>query len=297
MARYQAKGIIFLFGCLGLATIIGCKSASKAAPLPTSTTTPIESPSPTDITPPQPTFDAAVQPYLVNVEEILRHSAVVIKERAVGIPDACPDMYIMAFPYSEPDQRGGMTIAVTDLKRKADGTIIPGEHEYLWNLKGEGADPERCKDIFIQNRSEPGLIRISFQVQDPDDRSWRIGVASGPCPGIDLWLAGYFYLRNPDDFDLLITQYDPRSPTDYWLRDGKQLHYYQWEPWQESLLWTLEEIPGDLHSVTWSQDTEDFTGDGKPDLLITWEVDSGLISQIYRREGSGFTFVRELVPE
>ena len=112
-----------------------------------------------------------------------------------------------------------------------------------------------------------------------------------------MWLAGYFYLRNPDDFDLLITQYDPGSPTDYWLRDGKQLYYYQWEPWQETLLWTLEEVPGDLHSVIWSQDAEDFTGDGKPDLLITWEVDSGLISQIYRREGSGFTFVRKLVPE
>lgn len=94
-------------------------------------------------------------------------------------------------------------------------------------------EPERRKDIYIQDRSEPGLIRISFQAQDSDERSWRIGIASGPCPGIDLWLAGYFYLENPDDFELLITQFDQDSPEDYWLRDGKQLHRYQWESWQE----------------------------------------------------------------
>jgi len=297
MARSQIKWGWFLVLSLGISSLLGCKSPPEPMHSPLSPVAPTETPSPTDVSPPLPTLDAIVQPYLDNVEEILRHSAVVFTERAVGIPDACPDLYIMAFPYSEPDHRGGMTIAITDLKKKEDGSITLREHEYLWNLKEEGVEPERCKDIYIQDLSEPGLIRISFQVQHPDDRSWRIGVATGPCPGIDLWLAGYFYLENPDDFELQITQYDQDSPTDYWLRDGSQLHHYQWEPWQENLLWTLESVPGSLHDVVWSKDAEDFSGDGKSDLLITWQADGELISWIYSSEGTGFTPIREIENE
>jgi len=297
MEKYPVKLIWYTLIFLGFASLNGCKSAPEPFSQPTITAAPLDSPTTAKISPLHPTLDANVQPYLDNVEEILRHSAVVIKDRAVGIPDACSDMYIMAFPYSEPDRRGGMTLAVTDLKRKEDGSVILKEHEYLWNLKGEGVEPERCKEIFIQDRSEPGLIRISFQVQHPDDSSWRIGVASGPCPGIDLWLAGYFYLENPDDFELLITQFEPDSPKDYWLRDGSQLHRYQWEPWQETLLWTLEDVPGSVKNVVWSENSEDYSGDGQQDLLITWEDGGELSSWIYTQNGSGFTSFGEFNSE
>lgn len=293
MAGFHKRAIWLLAVSFGLAFVSGCGSSPEPDSQPTSTAVPVKSPTPTDVSPPQPTRDASVQPYLENVEEILRHSAVVIKDRAVGIPDACPGLYIMAFPYSEPDHRGGMTIAETGLERNEDGSIVFKEHEYLWNLKGEGVEPERCKDIYIQDRSELGFIQISFQVQHPDDRSWRIGVASGPCPGIDLWLAAYFFLENPDDFDLLISQFDPDSPKDYWLRDGSLLHRYQWEPWQETLLWTLEDVPGKLRDVAWSQDSGDLSGDGEPDLLLTWEDGGQLVSWIYSPEGSGFTLFGE----
>ncbi len=269
---------------------------TTCAPIPTpalSAITPLAdlTPTPKDPSPPLPTTDAAVQPFLENVEAVLRHSAVVVRDRAVGIPDACPGQYLMAFPYTEPDRRGGMTIAVTGLNRREDGSVVLGEHQFLWGLKGEGMDPERCKDIYIQDLSEPGLIRISFQVQHPDDRSWRIGVASGPCPGIELWLAAYFTLHNPDDFELLLTQYDPESRVDYWLRDGNILSRYQWEPWRETLLWKLEDAPGKLLAAEWNQSSPDRTGDGKPDLALTWQVDGEKQRWIYASAGSGFTFI------
>lgn len=250
-------------------------------------------PTPTDVSPPLPTFDLDVQPYLDNVEEILRHSAVVIKDRAVGIPDACPSLYITAFPYSEPDRRGGMTLAVTGLTRRDVGSIILGEHQNLWNLQGEGMDPERCKEVIIQNRSEPGLIRISFQVQDPDDRSWRIGVASGPCPGNDLWLSGYFYLQHPDDFQLWITQYNENSDMDYWLRDGDQLLRYQWEPWQETLLWTLNVLQDSIHDLDWNASSADVNQDGVPDLSITWESSGELETLYYSPLETGFELLED----
>ena len=242
-----------------------------------------------DISPPKPTQDNEVLPYLDNVEVVLRHSAVVISDRALGIPDACPALYLMAFPYSEPDRRGGMTIQVTSLEKNSDGSVIIGEHKKLWNLKAEGVDPERCKQIFIQNISEPGLIRISFQVQHPDDKSWRIGVSSGTCSEQDLWLAGYFHLNNPDDFQLIITQYDSDSAVDYWLRDGTQLLRYQWEPWQESLLWILDNIPGTINLIEWNENSPDFTGDGLPDLIIEWIISGAVSRSIYSPDGSGFT--------
>lgn len=288
--------------CLWTPTIVlillalsACQPTAEAPqtllpPQPSSTPLP---PTPTDVSPPLPTFDAGVQPYLENVEEILRHSAVVIQDRAVGMPDVCPNQYLMAFPYSEPDRRGGMTLAVTGLSRREDGSVIMGEHQYLWNLKGEGVDPERCKEVIIQDRSEPGFIQISFQVQDPNDRTWRIGVASGPCPGIDLWLAGYFYLENPADFQLLITTYDETSATDYWLRDGEQLLRYHWEPWREELLWTLEEVPGSIHDLSWNAGSEDADQDGVPDLVITWEIAGELLKQVFSPSGTGFIPLEE----
>lgn len=271
-----------LSACLGAPT----PSLGSESDAPPATSSPV--PTQMEPSPPLPTLDAGVQPYLMNVEEILRHSAVVIKDRAVGIPDACPTLYITAFPYSEPDRRAGMTLAATALTRRNDGSVILGEHQYLWNLKGEGVDPERCKQVFIQDRSEPGLIRITFQVQDPDDRSWRIGVASGPCPGIELWLAGYFTLANPDDFQLWITRYSEGAPVDYWLRDGKELTRYQWEPWQETLLWTLEPVPGELSALEWNEAALDADGDGIPDLAITWEIKGSLETRYYSPVGEAF---------
>lgn len=280
---------------LSLIVLAACQGPVNVEPSIQNTTGPTEviPPSPPDSSPPTPTLDAGVQPYLDNVEEILRHSAVVIADRAVGIPDACPSLYLMAFPYSEPDRRGGMTLAVTGLTRREDSSIIMGEHQYLWNLKGEGVDPERCKEVIIQDRSEPGYIRISFQVQDPDDRTWRIGVASGPCPGIDLWLAGYFYLQHPDDFQLLITQYDDDSETDYWLRDGDQLLHYHWEPWRESLLWTLDGVENNIHELSWNAGSEDIDQDGLPDLSITWENTGELETRYYRQTETGFILLED----
>lgn len=280
---------------VSLLLLAGCRLNAEGQPTVQNSavpTTPIPF-TPTEISPPTPTFDAAVQPYLDDVEEILRHSAVVIQDRAVGMPDTCPTLYLMAFPYSEPDRRGGMTLAVTGLSRREDGSIIRGDHQNLWNLKGEGVDPERCKEVIIQDRSEPGFIRISFQVQDPDDRSWRIGVAAGPCPGIDLWLAGYFYLQHPDDFQLWITQYDNESKTDYWLRDGDQLLRYHWEPWQESLLWTLDGVPGTIQDLSWNEESPDANQDGVPDLSITWEISGGLATKTYSPSGTGFILLED----
>jgi len=284
----------FLILLLVIVLLNSCASKNENLEItlfPTSTTAAL--PTPTDILPPQPTFDDDVQPYLVNVEEVLRHSAVVIKDRAVGIPDICPSMYLMAFPYSEPDRRGGMTLQVTALERDADGIVIMGEHKKLWNLKAEGVEPERCKQIYVQNISFSEMIRISFQVQHPEDESWRIGVASGTCSEKDLWLSGYFYLNNPDDFQLLITQYDQDSPLDYWLRDGDRLNLYHWEPWQETLLWTLEDLPGEILEVVWNSKSDDHTGDGNPDLLITWKTSSGTRTTVYFSSGTGFMLAEE----
>ena len=288
----------FWFATINLVILFaaGCQTRQMTPPPPTSVAakpSATAGPTATSLTPPLPTFDVGVQPYLENVEEILRHSAVVIKDRAVGIPDACASLYITAFPYSEPDRRGGMTLAVTGLKRRDDGSIIMGEHEYLWNLKGEGMAPERCKDVIIQDRSRPDWIQISFQVQDPYDLSWRIGVASGPCPGIDLWLAGYFFLYHPDDFQLWITQYGTDSPTDYWLRDGNQLLRYQWEPWQESLLWTLENIPGTIHELHWTDESLDVNQDGLPDLAITWNISGEMRTLYYSPFDTGFELIED----
>ncbi len=282
-----------LFRVCWLAALVMTAAACQSSPGPSHQETQ-ENPAPTaalaptatEELPPQPTIDAGVQPYLQDVEDILRHSAVVIKDRALGIPDACPDLYITAFPYSEPDRTGGQTLEITALTRRDDGSIIMGEHHYLWNLKGEGQDPERCKQIYIQDRSEPGLIRIIFQVQDPYDRSWRIGVASGFCPSVEL--AGYFYLEHPDDFQLLITKYAEGEPDDFWLRDGSQLLRYHWEPWQETLLWTMEDVPGKITELSWSEGSQDLNQDGLPELEITWEIDGSQMTRFYSPVGNGF---------
>jgi hypothetical protein len=222
------------------------------------------------------------------VEDILRHSAVVVKDRAIGIPEACPDRYVLAFPYKEPDRRGGMTLEITSLIRQADGTIVEGEHTPLWNLKGEGMDPERCKRIIIEDRSEPGLIRVAFRVQDPDDSSWRIGVASGECPGEEVWLRAYFLLDHPEDHNLVITQFNDEAPVDYWLQDGDQLSYYQWKPWTEQLIWSLSPIPGKLIEVDWNENSQDYSGDGVPDLHITWDINGEPTRWIYAAEQGSF---------
>ena len=289
MKKYLIASKRLIISILLIVLFNSCSTENKSpqvAFLPTST---ISNQSTTlDISPPEPTQDNDVLPYLDNVEEVLRHSAVVISDRAVGIPDACPTLYLMAFPYSEPDSRGGMTLQVTSLEKKSDGSVINGQHKKLWNLKAEGVDPERCKQIFIQNISEQGLIRISFQVQHPDDKSWRIGVSSGTCSEQDLWLAGYFHLKNPDDFQLIITQYNSDSAVDYWLRDGTQLLRYQWEPWQESLLWILDNIPGTINLIEWNENSPDLTGNGLPDLVIEWIINGSVNRSIYSPDGSGF---------
>ena len=278
--RWLLVPLILLSACQGV------PSPSPGTGQETLNSTAPPSPTATEVAPPQPTFDAGVQPYLEDVEDILRHSAVVIKDRALGIPDACPDLYITAFPYSEPDRTGGQTLAVTALTREDDGSIILGEHRYLWNLKGEGVDPERCKQVYIQDRSEPGLIRIVFQVQDPYDSSWRIGVASGICPSLEL--AGYFYLEHPDDFQLLITTYAQGEPTDFWLRDGSQLLRYHWEPWQETLLWTINDVPGSISDLKWDNTSQDINGDGLPDLAITWNISGNQETRYYSPAANGF---------
>lgn len=247
------------------------------APLPSSTPQPL------------PTVDPEVVHYLDNVEAILRHSAVVVKERAIGIADACPTRYILAFPYKEPDREGGMTLHMSRLVREADGTIIEGEHEYVWNLKGEGVDPERCKAVIIEDRSVEGFIRILFRVQSPYDSSWRIGVASGECPGDEVWLSAYFNLEHPENHALEMTQYDPVSPVDYWLQDGDQLLRYHWEPWTEELLWIMDDVPGRLLSVEWNENSPDYSGDGTPDLVITWEISGEPVAWAYAAAESGFT--------
>jgi hypothetical protein len=295
MAVKRKASILVLLAAF---SIFSSCTPAPASPTETNSPSPIPStPTPTSITPPQPTLDSGVLPYLENVEAVLRHSAVVVKDRAVGIPNACPAMYLMAFPYTEPDRRGGQTLQVTALERLEDGTIPNRDHRKLWNLKAEGVEPERCKDIFVQDRSEPGLIRISFQVQHPDDQSWRIGVASGTCLENDLWLAAYFILENPADFELILTQYSPDSAVDYWLRDGSTLHRYNWEPWQESLLWSLENVPGNLAAVEYDQESEDLTGDSLPDLLITWQTEDQLIKWVYSPVGDGFDPIGEFTVE
>lgn len=251
-------------------------ASATIPPLPSSTPQPL------------PTVDPEVVHYLDNVEAILRHSAVVIKERAIGIADACPTRYILAFPYEEPDRAGGMTLHVTSLVREADGTIIEGEHEYVWNLKGEGVDPERCKTVIIEDRSEEGFIRILFRVQSKDDSSWRIGVASGECPGDEVWLSAYFNLEHPENFAMQMTQFDQGSPVDYWLQDGDRVLRYHWKPWTEELLWSLDDIPGRLLAVEWDEDSKDYSGDGIPDLVITWEISGEPVRWAYAATDSEF---------
>ncbi|MGD8633094.1 MAG: hypothetical protein PVF85_05940, partial [Anaerolineales bacterium] len=238
---------------------------------------------------PLPTTDPLAVHYLSGVEDVLRHSAAVVSERAIGIAEACPDRYILAFPYKEPYRNAQMTLEITSLVREPDGTIREGQHTPLWNLKGEGVEPETCKQIIIEDRSEPGLIRIAFRVQDPNDSSWRVGVASGKCPGDEVWLRAYFNLEHPENYSLIMTRYDEDQPMDYWLQDGDRLQRYQWEPWEGTLLWTLEDSPGRLVYVEWNADSADVNADGHPDLKIVWNIAGTNAERTYISTGTGFS--------
>jgi hypothetical protein len=87
---------------------------------------------------------------------------------------------------------------------------------------------------------------------------------------------------------LLSTRYSAQAPLDFWLQDGDQLRRYHWEPWIDTLLWTLEETPGRLVAVEWAEDAPDLTGDGLPDLVIDWEVSGETVRWVYVADGDAF---------
>jgi len=103
----------------------------SATPEPTATAEPTATPPPTSTPPPTPTPDPELVRYLRGVESILRHSARVVPEQALGLGHVCDERYIIAFPYLEPDRRGGMTFLVVALEREPDGPVREGEHKKI----------------------------------------------------------------------------------------------------------------------------------------------------------------------
>ncbi|NIS82869.1 MAG: hypothetical protein GTO14_22320 [Anaerolineales bacterium] len=240
-----------------------------------------------------PTPDSELARYLMGVESKLRHSAKVIPEMALGLVDACDARFIIAFPYREPHRRGGLNLVIVGLPRERDGAVHSGEHEILWHWGDEGLFPEQWLEIYLFDISVDGTIRIQFLMREPDG-AWKTGVVSGDCPGDDLQLTGIFPLSNPDDFTLIVTRFSMKAPLDFWLQDGGQLRRYHWEPRTDILLWSTEEVPGKLIAVEWSEDSPDHSGDGMPDMILTWDVSGERIQWIYEADGLEFRFVGEI---
>ncbi|MBN2557091.1 MAG: hypothetical protein JXA97_14260 [Anaerolineales bacterium] len=255
---------------------------SSTLPAPPATATP-----PLLLPTPSYTADPEALHYLQGVEGILRHSARVLPEFTLGLGDVCPDRYLIAFVYVEPDARGGRTLHVDALPQDSD-VVHEGEHYIIWSIQREGLWWDRWNRIYMTDRSEPGSYQLQFLLEEPQGTGWQVGTAFGSCPGDDLQLTGLFPVANPLDFNLLYTRFKEEAPFDFWLQDGEQLHHFQWERWEETLIWTLEETPGRLVSVEWSQDSPDIDGDGTPDLVIHWDANGEEAVSTFTAGESGF---------
>jgi len=280
-------------------------SATPGPSEPTDALPPIETsapPPPTEIPPsPTPTIkvlptasytsDPEAQHYLQGVEDILRHSARILPQHTLSLGDVCPDRYVIAFVYVEPDARGGITLHVDALPQEADGTVREGEHAIIWSIQREGLYWDRWNHIYMTDHSQPGSYQLQFLLEEPQGSGWQVGTAFGSCPGDDLRLTSLFAVHNYLDYDLIYTRYNEDAPYDFWLRDGDQLHLYRWEPWEATLLWTLEGAPGALSAVMWTEESPDVDGDGSPDLILSWQVDGEIVSHAYAEDDHGFTLV------
>lgn len=290
---------------LMLLSLLAACTPAAAAPTstqaPPSTDTPLPPP-PTTIAPtPTPTMralptqsytaDPEAQQYLEGVESILRHSARIYPDLTLGLGYVCPDRYVIAFLYEEPDARGGRTLHVDALPQDPDGTVHQGEHHIIWSIQREGLWWDRWNRIYMTDQSEPGHFRIQFLLEEPQGTGWEVGTAFGTCPGDDLQLTGLFLVENYLDFELIYTRYSEDAPYDFWLRDGDQLLHYHWRRWEETLLWTLDDAPGTLAGVQWSTDSPDIDGDGAPDLILYWNIDDDVVLYAYTAVEDGFELI------
>jgi hypothetical protein len=233
--------------------------------------------------------------YLRGVESILRHSARVVPELALGLGHVCPERYIIAFPYREPDRRGGMNPTIVGLPRAEDGTVAEGQHKMIWHWGDAGLWPDRWQDIYLYDRSRDGLLRVEFLMKQ-QDATWWIGLISGHCPGDDLVHAGVFPVSDPHDYVFKVTEYSAEGPFDFWIQDAGRLLRYRWEPWTATLLWTLEETPGTLVGVEWDEASPDLTDDGLPDLVVQWNASGELVRWLYAADGEEFVPVGPVSP-
>ena len=242
-----------------------------------STPTNLPDPTPTVKWLPTPSYsaDPEAQHYLEGVESILRHSAHVLPAFTLGLGDVCPDRYLIAFVYVEPDARGGQTLHVDALPRDPDGTVHEGEHDIIWSIQREGLWWDRWNHIYMTDHSEPGSYQLQFLLEEPQGSGWQVGTAFGTCPGDDLRLTGLFPITNYLDFHLLYTRLSDDDPYLFWLQDGERLFAYRWEPWEETLIFSSETTPGSLVDATWTDDTPDVNGDGIPDLILAWDTADG----------------------
>ena len=85
-----------------------------------------------------------------------------------------------------------------------------------------------------------------------------------------------------------MTRFDDQAPFDFWLQENGELTQYHYASYETEPSWVLGETPGQMVSVYWAEDSPDFDGDGRPDLVVVWSIDGSDVHMGYLYQDDGF---------
>jgi hypothetical protein len=207
---------------------------------------------------------------------------------------ACPERYIIAFPYMNP--RHDYSVRVVGLPYDQAGNVTEGEYIKIWEWGDEGLGNFGLGGVTWLREVDEWPLMLYFLIQHFDGY-YMTGAAYSHCPGDEMHLVGLFNIPDPDDFSMKITRFDDGALFDFWLQEGNQLRRLQYDSYEAIELWILEDVPGRLLEVEWSTSSPDRTDDGVPDLVITWDISGEVTQWLYANEGQGFRPVGELDSE
>jgi len=141
----------------------------------------------------------------------------------------------------------------------------------------------------IRYLAEPrGWTTLSFLGLDENGLWWIVAVG-GACEAPSL--SAVLPVMHPEKVFFEASWLEQEKRTLYWVLDDTCLNLYEWKDNKPISLWTIDNAP----DVTVRPNLrQDFTGDGKPELALTWGQDEGGIMQIYQSEGTGFRLLGEV---
>jgi hypothetical protein len=124
---------------------------------------------------------------------------------------------------------------------------------------------------------------------------WWIAAINGPCEAPSL--SALLPVTQPERVYFEASRIEKERRTFYWVLDDTRLTLYEWQNNTAVSLWTMDNAPG---SAVTPSVRQDFTGDGKPELALTWKrnpVDKEHpvdLLQIYRMKDTNFELISEL---